>query len=57
MGRLSWQKTLDEIDPAALTADLNGSTDAVLKALAFEQASGGDVTTLRERIRAMAKEQ
>jgi len=57
MGRLSWQTTLDDVDPKALTADLNGSTDAVLKALALEQVSGGDVTTLRERIRAMAKEQ
>lgn len=56
MGRLSWQTTLDDVDPKALTADLNGSTDAVLKALALEQVAGGDVTTLRERIRAMAKE-
>ena len=56
MGRLGWQKSLDEVDPAALVANLKGSSDAVLKALAQEIADGGDVTSLRARIRAMVKE-
>lgn len=56
MGRLSYQKTLDEVDAEALVVDLNGSAGAVLKALAAETAAGGDVPGLRERIRALVKE-
>jgi HK97 family phage portal protein len=48
MGRLSWQRSLTEVDPKALTADLNGSADAVLQALEAEKSAGGDVPSLRE---------
>ena len=44
LGRLAWQKSLDEVDPEALTAGLNGHTDAVLKALS-EATSVADLRT------------
>jgi phage portal protein BeeE len=53
MGRLSWQKSLDDVDPAALTAGLNGHTPLVLDALAHTKATGGDVDTFRTRLRAL----
>lgn len=56
VGRLSWQKSLDEVDAAALSADLNGSTQKVLAALADAQARGLTVADFRERVIAMAKE-
>lgn len=57
MGRLSWQRNLDEVDPAALAADLGGKAAGnVLQALALERANGGDVESLRERIRSLVKE-
>lgn len=56
MGRLSWQNNLDDVDPNALTTDLNECADAVLKAYAVEVAAGGDVASLRDRIRGMVKE-
>jgi HK97 family phage portal protein len=56
MGRLSWQESLNDVDPKALTADLNGSAAAVLRAFEAEQAEGGNVATLRARIRSMVKE-
>lgn len=56
MGRLSWQRTLDQIDDEALVADLNGSSGAVLRALAAERADGGTVESLREHIRSLHKE-
>ena len=56
MGRLSWQKSLSEVDPLALTDGLNGHTATVLYAMETEQASGGDVASLRERLRSLVKE-
>lgn len=56
MGRLSWQAELAEIDAVALTAGLNGSTPMVLRAIEDEMTGGGDVVSLRERIRSMVKE-
>lgn len=56
VGRLAWQKSLDEVDIPALVADMNGSTWAVLKALDTETANQGDVASLRARILSMAKE-
>jgi HK97 family phage portal protein len=53
MGRLSRQKSLDEVDASALTAGLNGHTPLVLDALAAERAAGGDVATFRTRLRAL----
>lgn len=57
MGRLSWQQSLEQVDERSLTADLNGSAAPVLRALAAERTAGGDVSSLRERIRSLAKEQ
>lgn len=56
-GRLSWQRSLDDIDPAALVADLNGHAETVLKALDATRAEDGDVPAFRDRIRSMVKEQ
>lgn len=57
MGRLSWQNALDDVDPKALTAGLDEkSTGAALQALAIERANQGDIASLRERIRSLAKE-
>jgi len=53
MGRLSWQQSLDDIDPAALTAGLNGETDSVLAALSAARAAGDDVPALRRRLRGL----
>jgi len=54
LGRLSRQKSLDEVDAAGLVAGMNGSTALVLEALAGAKAAGDDVPTFRERIRALA---
>lgn len=57
MGRLSWQQSLDQVDPKSLVAELDEkATGLVLNALAIERAGSGDVTTLRERIRSLVKE-
>lgn len=57
MGRLSWQQQLDQVDPKALIAGVDTpSAGSVLQALAIEKANGGDVATLRDRIRSLAKE-
>jgi HK97 family phage portal protein len=57
MGRLSWQKSLDQIDAAALTAGLNGHTPLVLDALTHAKAAGGDVDTFRTRLRALTAQE
>lgn len=56
MGRLSWQQGLDDVDAKSLVAGLGGATRAVLVAFDRELAAGGNVKGLRERIRAMTKE-
>ena len=57
MGRLSWQQSLDDVDPKVLTGDLDEkSSGLVLQALAIERSNSGDVASLRERIRAQVKE-
>ena len=53
MGRLSRPAALEDIDPAALVAGLNGSSDVVLEALARSIEVGDDMPRLRERIRAL----
>lgn len=53
MGRLSWQQSLDQVDPEALTAGLNGEASLVLAALAAARAAGEDVPALRRRLRGM----
>lgn len=53
MGRLSRQKSLDDVDPTALTAGLNGHTALVLGVLADTKAAGGDVAAFRTRLRAI----
>lgn len=55
MGRLSWQKRLDQVNTGALVEGLNGDRDAVLVGLAFAQAAGDDVPGLKSRFRAMVK--
>ena len=56
MGRLSWQRSLDDVDVKALTEGVETHEGPILQALALERANGGDVTSLRERIRALVKE-
>lgn len=55
MGRLSWQKSITDIDVRSLVADLGPATVPVLRVLDEELASGGDVTTVRARIRSMVE--
>ncbi len=50
MGRLSRQKSLDEVDPVALVAGLNGDSDFVLTALQQAKDAGEDMAGLRARI-------
>jgi HK97 family phage portal protein len=57
MGRLSRQKSLDEIDTAALTSGLNGHTPTVLSALADEKSAGGDLASFRTRLRALTAQE
>jgi HK97 family phage portal protein len=58
MGRLAWQRDLADVDPKTLTAGVDTkSAGTILQALAVERANNGDVTSLRERIRALAKEE
>jgi HK97 family phage portal protein len=57
MGRLSWQKSLDDVDVDTLTHGLDDAAPAIKSAFAAEVAEGGDVASLRERIRSMSKEQ
>jgi HK97 family phage portal protein len=51
MGRLSRQKQLDEVDPSALVAGLNGASDLVLGELEAAKAAGLDVAGFRQRLR------
>jgi HK97 family phage portal protein len=51
LGRLSRQKTLDEVDPRALVAGLNGGSSLVLAQLDAAVAGGEGVMGLRERIK------
>jgi HK97 family phage portal protein len=53
MGRLSRQETLAEVDPAALTADLNGSTQLVLSELDAAQMADLTVAQFRDRLRTL----
>jgi HK97 family phage portal protein len=54
MGRLSRQKTLDEVDLATLVAGLNGASTVVARQLIQAKAAGEDIGAFRERIRALA---
>lgn len=53
MGRLSRQVSLDAIDPAWLTAGLNGSAPIVRDELEAAKAAGWSVTQFRERLKAL----
>jgi HK97 family phage portal protein len=53
MGRLARQKTLDDIDPAALVQGLNGTAKTVLEQLDQAKAAGESITQFRERIKAL----
>lgn len=53
MGRLSRQKNLDDIDPDALVAGLNGEAPVVLAVLAEAKAAGETVPQFRERLQAL----
>lgn len=55
MGRLGWQKTLADVDPAALVADLNGDATRVLAALDATRAADGDVADLKNRLQTMVR--
>jgi hypothetical protein len=58
MGRLSWQKTLADVDPEALTEGVSDPhRTAVMAALSDEQTKGGSVSTLRDRVRSMTSEE
>jgi len=56
MGRLSWQQSLEQVDPKSLVEGVESTAGPVLQALALERANGGDVASLRERISALVKE-
>jgi HK97 family phage portal protein len=51
MGRLSRQKTLAEVDPAALVDGLNGLAPVVLRALEESKVAGDGLAEFRSRIR------
>jgi hypothetical protein len=53
MGRLSRQKALSDVDPAALTEGLNGHAEMVRSELAAAVAEGADVATFRSRLKAL----
>lgn len=53
MGRLSWQQSLDDVDPTALVAGLNGETATVLAALEKSKAAGEDVPAFKQRLRGL----
>lgn len=53
MGRLSRQKTLDEIDRRSLVVGLNGHAERVLEQLDAAIAGGEGVMALRERIKTL----
>jgi len=51
MGRLSWQKSLEQIDPAVLTSGLNGSGDVVRRLLAECKANNYSVDQFKELVK------
>ena len=53
MGRLSRQKTVDEVDLAELVQGLNGLSVPVARTLIQAKAAGDDMATLRARIKAL----
>jgi hypothetical protein len=55
LGRLSRQKTLDEVDRSALVCGLNGSSDRVLEQFDAAVAADDGVMGLRQRIMHLAK--
>lgn len=58
LGRLSWQAELEQVDPAALVRGLEPeAAEVVTKAYLAEVRAVGTVTGLRDRIRALPKEQ
>jgi HK97 family phage portal protein len=54
MGRLSWQKTLDDVHPPDLVRG-QAEFEPVFRAIHAEQAANGTVEGLRDRIKALAK--
>jgi HK97 family phage portal protein len=53
MGRLAYQKTLEEIDPDALVKGLNGLGPVVLHILKMAKAAGDDLAGFRDRLKAL----
>lgn len=53
MGRLSRQKTLDDVDLAALVDGLNGAAVPVSRALIQARAAGDDLAGFRQRLKAL----
>jgi HK97 family phage portal protein len=56
LGRLSWQKSLDEVHPVRVTKDVPDMLPVVLAALESERAAGGDVSGLRARLQGKESE-
>lgn len=54
MGRLSWQKSLEEVDETALIEGLNGHGRLVLNEIQTARAAGASITELRTRLKALA---
>lgn len=54
MGRLSRQKSLDEVDPEELVAGLNGSVAIILAEFDAAKDAGLDVAGFRRRLRALS---
>lgn len=57
MGRLSRQKTLEQVDRRHLVAGLNGDTDLVLAELDAAVSAGEDVMGLRQRLQTLASKE
>lgn len=55
MGRLSWQRSLADVDPKALVEGLNGDAKTVAGAYYDELDAAGTVAGLRARLRTMAR--
>ena len=53
MSRLAHQKTIDEIDPAALVRGLNGLGPVVLHILEIAKTAGDDLAGFRDRLKAL----
>ncbi len=57
LGRLGWQRDLEQVDPKALIEGLGEHGGTLLQQFALEAAAGGDVNGLKRRIRALSSKE